>query len=115
MKNFTPTLFASLALLFLSTVNAGPIPDISELAEREPLFVDSDNILDIRQLHDEGFVAFARDLDDGWMELYIRGAGQSKPKDPERKAKYPTGNPKPETPVGEFRPLTAGKKDDYFG
>jgi hypothetical protein len=35
--------------------------------------------------------------------------------DPDRKAKFDTGNPKPETPVGEFRQHTAGKKDDYFG
>ncbi|KAJ7592065.1 hypothetical protein C8J56DRAFT_1046445 [Mycena floridula] len=37
------------------------------------------------------------------------------PKDPARKAKYLTGNPAPETPKGEFRQHTAGKKDDYFG
>ncbi|KAG6918463.1 hypothetical protein DXG01_014090 [Tephrocybe rancida] len=29
--------------------------------------------------------------------------------------KYDVGENKPETPVGEFRPLTAGRHDDYFG
>jgi hypothetical protein len=44
----------------------------------------------------------------------FKGKGGSS-SDPDRKAKYDTGNPKPETPVGEFRQHTAGKKDDYFG
>jgi hypothetical protein len=44
----------------------------------------------------------------------LKGKGSSS-SDPDRKAKYDTGNPKPETPVGEFRQHTAGKKDDYFG
>jgi hypothetical protein len=52
-------------------------------------------------------------------ELEARGGALSKlsggKKDPERKAKYDTGNPRPETPVGEFRQHTAGRKDDYFG
>jgi hypothetical protein len=49
-------------------------------------------------------------------DIEARGFGHSKPsRDSERKAKYPTGNPRPETPVGEFRQHTAGRKDDYFG
>ncbi|KIM38036.1 hypothetical protein M413DRAFT_448075 [Hebeloma cylindrosporum] len=129
MKYLTPAFFASWALLVLSTAKAGPIPAMSELSQREP----SDNIYDARQLYDEDSFAFARDLDfdlalerrnferdfDESMGLEARGCGfppcGKKKKDPERKAKYHTGNPKPETPVGEFRPLTAGKKDDYFG
>ncbi|KAJ7592076.1 hypothetical protein C8J56DRAFT_932540 [Mycena floridula] len=52
------------------------------------------------------------------VEIEARGAAMSRlttPKDPDRKAKYPTGNPRPETPKGEFRQHTAGRKDDYFG
>ena len=99
MKYFTlnPAFLALLVSLALSAANAGPIPATSELSQREPF--ESRNF-------------------DGSMEVEIRGLGLSKlgkSKDPERKAKYPTGNPKPETPVGEFRQHTAGKHDDYFG
>jgi hypothetical protein len=127
MKSFTPAFFALLALLTL--VDAGPIQIVSEVARREPAPIDSAiDLLDTRQLQvdDELFV---RDLDfdlssrdalDESKGVKARGCCGSKPvqpapSNPGRKAQYNTGNPRPETPQGEFRQHTAGRHDDYFG
>ena len=72
VKHFAPAFCASLVLLVLSTDKARPIPAVSELGQRELLFLGNHNIIDIRQLHDEGSLAFARDFDFSDLSLHAR-------------------------------------------
>jgi hypothetical protein len=87
--------------------------DEFDLSERDEFDLSERDEFDLSE-RDE-FDLSERDELEELMELEARGGFLSKPKDPERKSKYPSGNPRPETPRGEFRPHFAGKKDDYFG
>ena len=115
MKSFALASFTVVAVLSATQLaNALPTYD-HDLAARE---FDAGMTYEARELYDFDVDAVERRSDVEEVELEARGGTISKlttPKDPDRKAKYSTGNPKPETPVGEFRQHTAGKKDDYFG
>jgi len=121
MKLFSLTSVVLALIASAALTTAIPMPTYDDLERRS----GADSVVDVDALlarHiDEATALFARDLEAAILDR--RGATMSKmaakvvPKkqDKDRKAAYPTGNPKPETPKGEFRQFTAGKKDDYFG
>jgi hypothetical protein len=116
MKSFALASFTVVAVLSATQLaNALPTYDF-DLAARD---FDDSLTYEARELYDFDVDALERRSDFEEVELEARGGALSKlsggKKDPERKAKYDTGNPRPETPVGEFRQHTAGRKDDYFG
>jgi hypothetical protein len=130
MKLSTTSLLPLCSVLILftfnfTTINAAPACPIDSLIARDDSFSDSlltrSIALDLAEseLERRGIMSKI-----GGAVSKIGGAvskvtsifkGKGGSSDPDRKAKYDTGNPKPETPVGEFRQHTAGKKDDYFG
>ncbi|TFK37081.1 hypothetical protein BDQ12DRAFT_724540 [Crucibulum laeve] len=136
VTSIAPAVVAIIASAALT--NASPIPAGSaDLVERAPnpadsgidtssmhrRFVEEDEELFSRDLDEEEFLARelefdldARDVPDSY-ELERRGGIISKISGPKKdsKASYNTGNPRPETPTGEFRKFTAGRNDDYFG
>lgn len=106
----------------LLAVTAIPLPDTfvaldardDSLLDARDVFASFDEYaLAAREALDEDLLQAREDFLDQILEA--RGATFSKIVHPDRKAKYSTGNPKPETPKGEFRQHTAGRKDDYFG
>ncbi|KAG6851157.1 hypothetical protein C0991_009546, partial [Blastosporella zonata] len=117
MKFSTTTPAIAVCLVSILLVNSAPLLPSTQIARRVSPKLDTSDLY--------ARLLAKRDLDDA--ELYERGVFsnigskisglKNKVFGPKKdiKATYDVGNNKPETPVGEFRPLTAGKHDDYFG
>ncbi|KAG6852266.1 hypothetical protein C0991_001444 [Blastosporella zonata] len=117
MKFSTTTAALAVCLISILLVNSASLLPSTQIARRVSPKLNSSNL----------YACLLAERDLNAAELYKRGVFsnigskisglKNKVFGPKKdiKVTYDVRNNKPETPVGEFRPLTAGKHNDYFG